>query len=128
MAAQLHDAIKFTNFDVLPHGTILENNDKNIVIKMIYKNNSQIPYIVIGPALSLRFDIFRLDFMYFQWFDEKSSSSIPIELHVIFRNRIFETLQEALDTQIKKHVIIMAFGLQVKFNNIYDKYRYMSLV
>lgn len=117
---QLYDPLILKNFDILPQETILENNDKNIVIKMKYKNISEMPTMEFGRAFG--YDKYILEFLYFQWFDEKSSSSLPIELHAIFRNSKIETLEIALDSGIKKDVLVFVFGLQVIKNIIFPDY------
>ncbi|KNC29319.1 hypothetical protein FF38_02426 [Lucilia cuprina] len=98
------DPFKLTNFDVLPIETIMENNDHTIVIRLKY--NTSIPTINLGESIDL--GAYRFEFMYFQWF-EKSSTTLPIELHLVFYNSRAKDFQHAL--KHKNYIIIFAFSM-----------------
>lgn len=101
------------DFDKLPYKTVIENDSRNLVIKMNYGN--EVPTIGMGPLDGI--GTFRFHSIYFHWIKEPPAMytyqniPFPAELHVMFYDAKYENFLQAIDH--RNSIVIMAFGLKV---------------
>lgn len=106
---QLTEPLILKHFDNIPDETILENNDYTLTVKMKY--NTEIPTIDFGETSGL--GVYRLEFLYFLWFDKKSSRGLPLELHAVFCNIDIKNFETALEVDGINNLVVFAYGLEV---------------
>ncbi|XP_017775833.1 PREDICTED: carbonic anhydrase 15-like [Nicrophorus vespilloides] len=90
--------MQFENFDFVPEEAVIKNNGHTVIVTI---NSTKMPLISGGPLLGK----YQFAQLHFHWGSDDSegsenkinNSSYPMELHMVFFQRAYGTIQDAID-------------------------------